>query len=100
MKILQREQELLKQQIEEERIRKEASARSEEDFHQTPKLKVMTMHVYLTFPCQELNHSFSKAHIPSLSLSIYQLFCISNDVHLKAGSLTGIAEPPPHFSYR
>ena len=43
MKILQREQELLKQQIEEERIRKEASVRSEEDFHQTPKLKVMTM---------------------------------------------------------
>ena len=43
MKILQREQELMKQQIEEERKRTEASARSEEDFHPTPKLKVTTL---------------------------------------------------------
>ena len=43
MKILQREQELIKQQIEEERKRTEASVRSEEDFHPTPKLKVTTL---------------------------------------------------------
>ncbi|CAB4003191.1 dnaJ homolog subfamily C member 17 [Paramuricea clavata] len=40
LKILQREQELIKQQIEEERKRTEASVGTEEDFNFTPKLKI------------------------------------------------------------
>ena len=41
MKILQREQELIKQEIEEERKRAETSIKNE-DFNPTPKLKVIT----------------------------------------------------------